>query len=45
MSNLNTNPEHNVKSKYDLIVDQLMGIEISDNDNDYGYICEIVASQ
>lgn len=43
MSNLNTNPEHNVKSKYDLIVDQLMGIEISDNDNDYGYICEIVA--
>ena len=43
MSNLNTNPEHNVKSKYDLIVDQLMGIEITDNDNDYGYICEIVA--
>jgi hypothetical protein len=43
MSNLNTNPEHNVKSKYDFIVDQLMGIEISDNDNDYGYICEIVA--
>jgi hypothetical protein len=43
MSNLNTKPEQNVKSKYDLIVDQLMGIEISDNDNDYGYICEIVA--
>ncbi len=43
MSNLNAKPEQNVKSKYDLIVDQLMGIEISDNDNDYGYICEIVA--
>lgn len=42
MSNLNANPEQNLKSKYDLIVEQLMGIEISDNDIDYGYICKVV---
>ena len=37
MSELNTNQ----KSKYDFIVEQLMGVEISDNDNDYGYVCSV----
>jgi hypothetical protein len=41
MSNANLKPDQNVKSKYDQIVEQLMGVEISDNDNDYGYICSI----
>lgn len=43
MSEVNPNPEHTINSKYDLIVEQLMGVEISDNDIDYGYICEVVS--
>ena len=42
MSNLNHDPEQKLKSKYDLIADQLIGIEISDNDIDYGYICKVI---
>lgn len=37
MSNSNVNP----KSKVDLICDQLMGLEVTDDDNDYGTICRI----
>jgi len=42
MSNLNPDPSQKLKSKYDLIADQLIGIEISDNDIDYGYICKVI---
>jgi hypothetical protein len=42
MSNLNHDPEQKLKSKYDLISEQLIGIEISDDDIDYGYICKVI---
>jgi len=43
MSNLNPDPSQKLKSKYDLISEQLIGIEISDNDVDYGYICKVIS--
>lgn len=42
MSEINPNGNQNLKSKYDLIVDQLMGLEISDGDDDYGYVIDVV---
>ena len=41
MSDVKLTPQEKQKLKYDQIVEQLMGIEISDNDMDYGYVCSI----
>lgn len=41
MSDIELTREQKQKLKYDNICNQLMGVEISDNDDDYGYICSV----